>query len=63
MVKEGGSMSWIKDRLKEKSTYIGLSLLLGSCGVVVAPEYVEIILGGVMAIAGAAQAVKKENES
>ena len=55
-------MSWIKDRLKEKSTYIGLSLLLGSCGVIVAPEYVEIILGSIMAIAGAAQAVKEENK-
>lgn len=52
---------WFKDRLKERSTYIGLSLLLGSLGIVVAPEQLEVIVVSATAIAGVVQTVKKES--
>jgi len=52
---------WLMDRLKEKSTYIGLSIILGSCGVVIAPEHIEVIVSGAGMIAGTIQTVRKEN--
>lgn len=54
--------SWLMDRLKEKSTYIGLSILLGSFGVVVAPEHIEVIVAGAGMIAGTVQTIRKENK-
>lgn len=54
--------AWLMDRLKEKSTYIGLSILLGSFGVVVAPEHIEVIVAGAGMIAGTVQTIRKENK-
>jgi hypothetical protein len=36
-------MNWIKNRLKERSTYVGLAALATVAGVNVQPEHVEVI--------------------
>lgn len=53
-------VNWIKDRLKEKSTYIGISLLLAAFGVAVSPESLEIISMAVVTIVGALEVIKDE---
>lgn len=51
---------WFSDRLKERSTAIGLSLLLGSAGVAVSPDQVYLILSGVGSLLGGYLAVSKD---
>lgn len=53
---------WLKDRLKERSTYIGLSLLLGSFGVTLAPEQLELIAAAVGTISGAILTATKDGK-
>jgi len=51
---------WILDRLEEKSTYKGISILVGLLGVVLAPDQLEIIGAGIVAIVGAIEMIRKE---
>lgn len=53
-------MKTILDRLKEPSTYRGLSLLLGLIGVSVSPEQATSIGTGVAAILSIIEIVRKE---
>ncbi len=51
---------WFFDRLKEPSTWRGLSLLLAASGVTVAPELIYQIGAAVVAILGAVEIARKE---
>lgn len=51
---------WFIDRLKEPSTWRGLSILLAATGVGVAPQLVVEIGTGVMALIGIIETVRKE---
>ena len=54
-------MNWILERLKEPSTYKGISLLLGVIGYVAAPDQLELIGGSVIAAYAAIESIRKEN--
>lgn len=56
-------MKTILDRLKEPSTYRGLSLLLGLIGVTVSPEQATAIGTGVAAILSIIEIVRKEKSA
>jgi len=49
-------VSWLADRLSEKSTYVGLGLLVASLGIHLAPDAVSqysnigLALGGLLAV-------------
>ncbi len=43
---------WILARIKEKSTWRGLATLVGLFGIVVAPDQLELIGAGIVAIIG-----------
>lgn len=45
-------LDWIFDRLKERSTWLGLTGLLSALGVMVSPEQKEAIVGAGIAVAG-----------
>ena len=51
---------WILDRLKEKSTWRGLASLVGLFGVIVAPDQLELIGAGIVAIIGIIEMGRKE---
>lgn len=53
-------MAWIIERLKEPSTWKGLSLLLGVAGVAVDPALVVEVGMAVGTIIGAIDVVRKE---
>lgn len=53
-------MKWIKDRLKEKSTYHGLTLLAGSFGLLIDPALLEMIGTGVVGVMGLIETVSRE---
>lgn len=53
-------MDWIVERLKEKSTYNGLTMLLGLVGYVVAPGALEVIGMGVAGVIGLVETFSKE---
>lgn len=52
--------NWMKDRLSERSTYVGLSLLAGSFGMIVSPEQIQLIGAGVLAAVGVIESVRTE---
>lgn len=54
-------VDWIVDRLKEKSTWLGITALLSAAGVVLAPEQLDAIATAGVAIAGAIAIFTKEN--
>lgn len=51
---------WALARLKEKTTYIGFSLLLGVVGVAVTPDQAEMIAMIVLSFAGVSNIMIKE---
>jgi len=51
---------WIKDRLKEKSTYHGLTLLSGTFGLLIDPALLEMIGTGVIGVMGLIETVSRE---
>jgi hypothetical protein len=55
-------MDWIINRLKEKSTYTGLSLLAGVAGYAIAPGAFELICMGVVSLHGIIETVSEEPE-
>lgn len=52
--------NWFIERLGEKSTYVGLSLVLGACGVAVDPLHVEAIAATTIGVVGAIEAASTE---
>lgn len=52
---------WILDRLSEKSTWRGLASLVGLFGVVVAPDQLELIGAGIVAVIGIIEMGRKED--
>lgn len=50
-------MSWIKERLKEKSTYHGLAMLAGSFGLLIDPALLEMVGAGVIGVMGLVETV------
>lgn len=56
----GNLMKWFKDRLKEKSTWRGLAILAGVCGVAVDPLQMEMIGSGVVGAIGLIETVAAE---
>ena len=52
--------TWLKSRLKEPSTYQGVTAIAGAIGVSVQPEMYESIAALMVAIIGVIQTVKKE---
>lgn len=55
-------LSWIADRLKEPSTYRGLSWVLTAFGVAVDPEHMTAIFALGASIAGLIGVFAKENK-
>lgn len=53
-------MNWIVARLKEKSTYNGLTMLIGLLGYAVAPGALEVIGMGVAGVIGLVETFSKE---
>lgn len=45
-------MKWIKERLKEKSTWKGVVWLITACGVALTPEQSEAIITAGITLAG-----------
>ncbi len=54
---------WLLERLKEPSTYKGISLLFASVGITVAPELINTILAALGILIGAIEMVRKENQN
>tara|TARA_R110000851_G_scaffold96792_2_gene209948 strand:+ start:30019 stop:30195 length:177 start_codon:yes stop_codon:yes gene_type:complete len=52
---------WIKARLKEKSTWKGISLIAGMFGVIVAPDQLELIGATIVGVYGAIETFRNEN--
>jgi len=54
--------NWLKARLKEPSTYQGVTAIAGAIGVTVQPDLYECIAALMLAIIGVIQTIKKEKE-
>ena len=52
--------NWLKSRLKEPSTYQGVTAITGAIGVTVQPDMYESIAALMLAIIGVIQTIKKE---
>jgi len=52
--------TWLKSRLKEPSTYQGVTAIAGAIGVTVQPDLYESIAALMLAIIGVIQTIKKE---
>ena len=52
--------NWLKSRLKEPSTYQGVTAIAGAIGVTVQPDLYESIAALMLAIIGVIQTIKKE---
>mgnify|MGYP006883095909 CR=1 FL=1 len=52
--------TWLKSRLKEPSTYQGVTAIAGAIGVTVQPDMYESIAALMLAIIGVIQTIKKE---
>lgn len=55
-------VNWILARLKEPSTWRGLSILVGALGVSVSPERINDIGIGVMAAIGIIESLRNEDK-
>jgi len=53
-------MKWILERLKEPSTYKGISLALGALGLMIAPDLLMEIGTSLGVIYGAIELIRKE---
>lgn len=53
-------MTWIRDRLLERSTWLGLVALLTALGVSITPELAEAIATAGLAVGGIIAAVTKD---
>lgn len=53
-------MKWIKERLKEKSTWKGVVWIITACGVALTPEQSEAIITAGITLAGLLDIFTKE---
>lgn len=53
---------WIKKRIKEPSTYQGITVIAGATGVTLSPELFEAISAIVVSVIGLIQIIKKESK-
>ena len=53
--------TYIKNRLRERSTWVGVIAVLDVCGVMISPEAAEQIIGLGILLAGGAAAVIPDN--
>lgn len=51
---------WLRERLREPSTYKGISLLLAAMGVGVAPEHIGALITAAAALWGSVDVVRRE---
>lgn len=56
----GSVRQWLIDRARERSTWMGLTALAGLCGVQIAPEQVDAIVQGAIALAAVIAAVTRD---
>lgn len=54
-------IEWIIDRLKEKSTWAGIGVLLGLVGVRLSPDALSSVMAAVVAIIGVWEVIRREN--
>jgi len=54
--------TWLKSRLKEPSTYQGVTAIAGAIGVSIQPDLYESIAALMVAIIGVIQTIKKEKQ-
>lgn len=53
-------LTWLVDRLSEKSTYLGLGLLLSAAGLSVAPDLGQAVVAVGVAVAGLVSVLIKD---
>ena len=56
-------MSWILERAKERSTWMGLFSLAGAVGFAISPENKEIIIGAAVAVGAAVAAMTRDKSA
>ena len=56
-------MSWILERAKERSTWMGLFSLAGAVGFAISPENKEIIIGAAVAVVAAVAAMTRDKSA
>lgn len=54
-------VNWTIARLKEKSTYQGITVVAGVIGYNIAPEFIEIISTVCLGVIGAIEMIRKES--
>lgn len=54
------AVQWIKDRLKERTTWYALATLAGILGYNVTPEYMGEIISGILTTVALVEGVKKQ---
>ncbi len=52
--------AWLLERMKEPSTYRGISLLLASTGITIAPDLLVTIITTLGVVLGGIETVRKE---
>lgn len=56
-------MSWFLDRIREKSTWLGIFTLVGLLGMNIEPEFREVIINAILGIAAVIAFFFRENSS
>lgn len=54
-------MNWLLNRLKEKSTWLGIFTMLGLFGMKIKPEFQELIIQAILAVAAVVAFIFREN--
>ena len=53
-------IAWILDRVKERSTWMGLFLLAGAVGLAVTPEHKELVITAATAVVAVIAALARD---
>ena len=56
-------LTWLLDRAKERSTWMGLFSLAGAVGLAFTPEHKEIIIGAAVAVVAAVAAMTRDKSA
>lgn len=56
-------MSWFLDRIREKSTWLGIFTLVGLLGMNIEPEFREVIINAILGVASVIAFFFRENSS
>lgn len=60
LVKRGGKVKFVLDKLKEVSTWRGFTMILTAFGLKITPEYADAIVAAGVGIAGVIDVIKKD---